>query len=184
MNVVNTTGGFILDKVVTTEFSRQAANDSEMQVMIGQFYGNFYGWQNLLGFLIQLFLVSRIFKYIGIRGALFVLPCLALGSYALFIAAPILTIIQIVKMGENSTDYSLQNTVRHALFLPTSREAKYKAKTAIDTFFWRLGDDRVRGRAPGLRHPALRHGECDFRRDLAVGSEGASPRTPTSQCRE
>lgn len=140
MNVVNTTGGFILDKVVTTEFSRQAANDSEMQVMIGQFYGNFYGWQNLLGFLIQLFLVSRIFKYIGIRGALFVLPCLALGSYALFIAAPILTIIQIVKMAENSTDYSLQNTVRHALFLPTSREAKYKAKTAIDTFFWRLGD--------------------------------------------
>ena len=28
----------------------------------------------------------------------------------------------------------------HALFLPTSREAKYKAKAAIDTFFWRVGD--------------------------------------------
>jgi len=140
MNVVNTTGGFILDKVVTTEYSEQAATNSEMQVMIGQGYGNFYGWQNLLGFLIQLFLVSRIFKFIGIRGALFVLPCLALGGYTLFIAAPVLMIIQIVKLAENSTDYSLQNTVRHALFLPTSREAKYKAKTAIDTFFWRLGD--------------------------------------------
>jgi AAA family ATP:ADP antiporter len=30
--------------------------------------------------------------------------------------------------------------MRHALFLPTSREAKFKAKAAIDTFFWRLGD--------------------------------------------
>jgi ATP:ADP antiporter, AAA family len=30
--------------------------------------------------------------------------------------------------------------VRHALFLPTSREAKYKAKAAIDTFFVRGGD--------------------------------------------
>ena len=91
-------------------------------------------------FLLQLFLVSKIFKYLGIRGALFVLPCLALGSYALFIAAPVLSIIRTVKLAENSTDYSLQNTVGHALSLPTSREAKYKAKPAIDTFFWRLGD--------------------------------------------
>jgi AAA family ATP:ADP antiporter len=26
------------------------------------------------------------------------------------------------------------------LFLPTSRDEKYKAKAAIDTFFWRVGD--------------------------------------------
>jgi AAA family ATP:ADP antiporter len=30
--------------------------------------------------------------------------------------------------------------VRHALFLITSREAKYKAKAAIDTFVVRAGD--------------------------------------------
>ena len=34
----------------------------------------------------------------------------------------------------------MQNTTRHALFLPTSREAKYKAKQAIDSFFVRAGD--------------------------------------------
>jgi len=39
-----------------------------------------------------------------------------------------------------STDYSLQNTLKQALFLPTSREEKYKAKQAIDTFFVRVGD--------------------------------------------
>jgi len=32
-----------------------------------------------------------------------------------------------------------KNTARHALFLRTSREAKYKAKGAIDSFFWRAG---------------------------------------------
>jgi ATP:ADP antiporter, AAA family len=37
-------------------------------------------------------------------------------------------------------DYSLQNTTRNALYLPTSREAKYKAKQANDTFFVRFGD--------------------------------------------
>jgi AAA family ATP:ADP antiporter len=32
------------------------------------------------------------------------------------------------------------NTVRQALWLPTTREAKYKAKAAIDTFCHRGGD--------------------------------------------
>ncbi|MFQ5850372.1 MAG: Npt1/Npt2 family nucleotide transporter [Candidatus Binatia bacterium] len=48
--------------------------------------------------------------------------------------------MKFVKILENSTDYSLQNTARQALFLPASREAKYKAKAAIDTFFVRIGD--------------------------------------------
>src|SRR5262249_13581450 len=48
--------------------------------------------------------------------------------------------VRIEKTAENSLDYSLHNTVRHALFLPTSRDAKYKAKAAIDTFFFRMGD--------------------------------------------
>jgi AAA family ATP:ADP antiporter len=53
---------------------------------------------------------------------------------------PVLGIVKAMKILENGSDYSIQNTARHALFLPASREAKYKAKAAIDTFFWRLGD--------------------------------------------
>ena len=60
-----------------------------------------------------------------------------MSSIALF---PLLAVVRVAKVCENGTDYSLNNTVRHSLFLPTSREAKYKAKQAIDTFFWRAGD--------------------------------------------
>jgi AAA family ATP:ADP antiporter len=81
-----------------------------------------------------------VLKYIGVRGALFILPLVALGSYSLIAFLPIFSIVRIAKILENSTDYSINNTARHALFLPTSREAKYKAKQAIDTFFWRAGD--------------------------------------------
>jgi AAA family ATP:ADP antiporter len=49
-------------------------------------------------------------------------------------------LIRAVKIAENATDYSVQNTVRNVLFLPTSRDQKYKAKQAIDSFFWRAGD--------------------------------------------
>jgi len=144
LNIVNTTGQFLMDKLVVTEVNRLTVAGvlvaAQREVFVGRFYGGFNFWQNLLGFLFQLFLVSRIFKYIGVRGALFVLPCLALGSYGLVIALPILSIVRVAKILENGTDYSIQNTTRHALFLPTSREAKYKAQAAIETFFWRAGD--------------------------------------------
>ena len=42
-----------------------------------------------------------------------------------------------IKTAENATDYSMMNTARQLLWLPTSREEKYKAKQAIDTFFVR-----------------------------------------------
>ncbi|MGI9343860.1 MAG: Npt1/Npt2 family nucleotide transporter, partial [Gammaproteobacteria bacterium] len=45
-----------------------------------------------------------------------------------------------VKILENSADYSVMNTARHAMFLPLSRAKKFDGKTAIDTFFWRIGD--------------------------------------------
>jgi AAA family ATP:ADP antiporter len=144
LNVVNTTGGFLLDKLVVRAAEQAtvgaAAADSLQQTFIGEFYGNYLSWVNLLAFLFQLFLVSRIFKYVGVRGALFILPCIALGGYSLLLAFPLLGAVRIAKIFENSTDYSIQNTARHALFLPTSREAKYKAQAAIETFFWRSGD--------------------------------------------
>jgi AAA family ATP:ADP antiporter len=72
--------------------------------------------------------------------ALFVLPVVALGAYGIIAFLPVLALIRAAKIGENSLDYSLNNTTRQALFLPTSRDAKYKAKAAIDTFFVRAGD--------------------------------------------
>ncbi len=117
-----------------------AALESQRGSWAGAFFSDFYMWQNLLSLLIQLFLVSRIFQWFGVRGAMFVLPMLALGGYSVLAFFPVLAIVRVTKLAENATDYSLQNTIRAALYLPTSREAKYKAKAAIDTFFVRTGD--------------------------------------------
>ncbi len=95
---------------------------------------------NLAGLVIQMFFVSRIFKYFGVRAALFVLPVISFGGYAAIGLLGGLAVLRAAKTAENATDYSLQNTVKQALFLPTSREAKYKAKAAIDTIFVRFGD--------------------------------------------
>lgn len=143
LNVVNTTGGYILDRMLLASLDTLAAAAGPNvghDVIIGKFYGSFFGWVNLLALLMQLFLVPYLFRWIGVRGALFILPCIALGGYSALIAFPFLAVVQIAKILENATDYSIQNTTRNALYLLTSREAKYKAKAAIETFFWRTGD--------------------------------------------
>ena len=140
VQLANTNGNYILNATVAEMANAAARSDAgEQQLILGTMAGVDF-WQNLLAMGIQFFLVSRIFKYLGIGGALFVLPVIALGSYSLFALAPVLSMIRIAKVTENATDYSLQNTVRRALFLPTSREAKYKALQAVETFFWRAGD--------------------------------------------
>lgn len=142
LNIVNTSGEFLLSKLVVGDAMQHfsSAQVDERQRFIGAFYGTFFGRVNLLGLLLQLFVTSRVLRSMGVRGALFILPVLALVNYSVIAVAPVLAVVSVLKILENSTDYSIQNTVRQALFLPTSREAKYKAKAAIDTFFMRLGD--------------------------------------------
>jgi ATP:ADP antiporter, AAA family len=144
VQVTNTNGNYILDATLADAAHAAVASGTAGGLSEGQFIGSFMAdlafYQNVLVALIQFFLVSRIFKYLGVGRALFILPTLAFINYGIFAAAPILAIIRVAKITENATDYSLQNTLRRALFLPTSREAKYKALQAVETFFWRAGD--------------------------------------------
>ncbi len=146
-NLVNSTGEFLLSRAASDHAALLVpgdAHDTAIQIgrreVIKAFYGDFFFWVNLVGFLIQAFVVSRVMKLVGVRGALLVLPILAFGTYGLIAAVGGLALTRVAKIAENATDYSLQNTVRQALFLPTSRAVKYKAKAAIDTFFVRFGD--------------------------------------------
>lgn len=140
LNIVNSTGEYVLSKFVVEEATRRALSGAEKASFIGGFYGDFFWWVNVVSFAFQTLLVSRLFKWIGVGGALFILPLVALLGYSALLFLPLLPIVRLTKIFENATDYSIQNTTRQALFLPTSREAKYKAKAAIDTFFWRAGD--------------------------------------------
>ena len=144
LNVVNTTGQYILNRLIVTEavarFGADAVTAVDRRQFVTAFSGSIMASVNLLGVLVQLFLTARVIRWIGVKGALFVLPAIALVNYSFIAVAPVLAAVRIGKIFENSADYSIQNTLRQALFLPTSREAKYKAKAAIDTFFTRIGD--------------------------------------------
>ena len=139
---INSTGEYILARLVSEQSALLIANQSitneaEWQ---GQFYSDYYSWITLGSFVIQLFFVSRLFKWLGLRGSVLILPIIMIIGYGLMLFFPIFSLIRILMTAENSANYSIQNTTRHALFLPVPRKLKYLGKTTIDTFFFRFGD--------------------------------------------
>jgi AAA family ATP:ADP antiporter len=142
LNWVNTTGEYILAELVVhyADLAVAAGNGVVKSDFIASFYGNFFFVVNLLTLLFQVALVARVIRWIGVRGAVLVLPVIAIIGYGLVAFIPVFSIIRLAKTIENSTDYSLMNTTRHALYLPLSAAEKYEGKTTIEAFFWRFGD--------------------------------------------
>ncbi len=146
LNLVNTVGEFVLGSLFEQDAIEQVGAGDVFRDARGEYirtmYGAFFGWVNLAGLVIQSFLVSRFIKHLGVGRSLFVGPLVSLCAYGASAVQPVWGVVRAMKLAENANDYSMNNTVRQTLFLPTSREVKYKAKAAIDTFFARTGDAR------------------------------------------
>jgi len=146
---VNTNGENLLFRVVQ-EFLKGLAvkeNISDPNALLvftrdgtTAFYGDFYFWVNIVALLLQAFVASRLLKYGGFGVILLTMPVVALVSYSTMAFVPILAIVKAMKIAENSTDYSINNTARNVLWLPVSAEMKYKGKPTIDSLFVRMGD--------------------------------------------
>ena len=117
-----------------------AAFDKALREATTVFYGGLYFWVNLASLILQAFFVSRIMRFGGMRLLLLTTPFISLVAYATMAIAPILGLIKIMKVAENSSNYSVNNTARHMLWLPTTKEMLYQAKPTVDSLFVRLGD--------------------------------------------
>lgn len=141
LNLVNTTGEYILGRVVVEAADKAAAAGGvSSSAYIGAFYGEYFFWVNIIAVALQVFLVSRIVRHAGTAGAVLMLPMVSLGAYAFIGAGAGFALMRWLKTAENATDYSVMNTGRQLLWLPTTREEKYQAKQAVDTFVVRSGD--------------------------------------------
>ncbi len=148
-NWVNTNGENLLFRVIQDALSEQAAEQGltdDLEVLeytrkgTTVFYGNFFFWVNITALFLQAFVASRLLKYGGFAAIALLLPVIALLSYSVMALLPVLLIVKIMKVAENATDYSINNTARHVLWLPVSSEMKFRGKPAIDTLYVRLGD--------------------------------------------
>ncbi len=141
---VNTNGEYMLGRLLQEDARDQIAAGilakDAMGAHIGAAFNRFYLYVGIGTVLLQTFVVSRLVKHAGLRIAFYVLPAIALADATMVAVLPVLGVIFVGKIAENSVDYSVNNTVRNILWLPTTQEMKYKAKQAVDTFFVRMGD--------------------------------------------
>ncbi|HEX6276304.1 MAG TPA: Npt1/Npt2 family nucleotide transporter, partial [Polyangiaceae bacterium] len=140
----NSNGEYLFGRLVKASAADAVANGtlakSEVGEYIGRTYADFFFAVNVLGVALQAFVVSRVVRLGGLALALSVLPFVSLLSSVAALAVPALAVVRLGKTLENASDYSLNNTARQLVWLPTTAEMKFKAKQAIDTFFVRTGD--------------------------------------------
>jgi AAA family ATP:ADP antiporter len=142
LNWVSTNGDYIIGDYVVAWANQQVSLGVYKSIVAatGAFYADYIFWVNLVSLALQGLLVSRLFRWLGVGGTVLILPLVMIIAYGLILVIPIFSLIRLAKITEMGINYSIANTTRQALFLPTSREAKYEGKMAIETFFWRFGD--------------------------------------------
>lgn len=77
-------------------------------------------------------------KRYGVGTALLFLPVtITLGAVGFFIV-PSLAFVTLMSASDNSFNYSINQSAKEALYTPTTREQKYRAKAFIDMFVQRV----------------------------------------------
>ena len=89
-------------------------------------------WTSTIGFIIQVWLTSRIHRYLGIGFALLILP-ISLGSTAtVMLLNAALWAPALARVFDQSLRYTVDKTTREILFLPLPGDIKMKAKSFVD----------------------------------------------------
>jgi len=95
---------------------------------------------NVLTVLIQLFVTSRLIKYLGLAASLALIPALLVVGFIALGIAPVLIVLLVVQVLRRAGNYAIMRPCREMLYSVLGREEKYKAKNFIDTVVYRGGD--------------------------------------------
>src|ERR1041385_1401642 len=95
---------------------------------------------NTLTLLLQIFLTGRLMKFLGVTVTLLFMPVLSLFGFAAMGLLPVLTVLAVFQVARRASTFAFMRPAREVLFTVLRREDKYKAKSFIDTFGYRCGD--------------------------------------------
>ncbi len=105
---------------------------------IGRQFSTVFAITNVVAMVVQFFLTSFIMTRFGIGVALLVLPVVALAGSTAFMVTPILWFGSLLNTADNGFSYSINQSAKESLYVPTTKDEKYKAKAFIDMFAQRF----------------------------------------------
>ena len=103
------------------------------------FFGRIGTIIGLVSVITQVFLVSFVMRKFGVTTALIVLPIAMAAASGIYFAIPMLMTAALLTISDNSFSYSMNQTARETLYVPTSDDVKYKARAFINMFIQRVG---------------------------------------------
>lgn len=89
---------------------------------------------------LQVFITGRLMRRRGVAAALILLPVVGLLAFIGIAIWPTLAVVVAAQSIRRAIDYAIARPGREVLFTIVSREAKYKAKSVIETVVYRGGD--------------------------------------------
>src|SRR5690606_8724366 len=95
---------------------------------------------NAIALLVQLFLVGRLVRRLGIGLVLASAPLANLGGFAMLAAGPSLWLYGLFEVVQRGSRFALMKPARAMLFTVLPRDDKYKAKQFLDTAVYRGTD--------------------------------------------
>ena len=117
---------------------------------IGKQFSTVFAITNWVAMFVQLLLTSFVMSRFGIGIALLFLPMAALLGSTGFLIAPILLFGSALNTTDNGFSYSINQSAKEALYVPTTKDEKYKAKAFIDMFVQRFAKAIAVGLSLGI----------------------------------
>ncbi len=105
-----------------------------------EFFNTIDFWVQAASLMVQMFLFGRVFRWLGLRPLLVLVPLLMTLGYAMLALNPTFAVLVGVMVVRRVGEYSIARPARDTLYTVVTREEKYKAKSLIDTFVYRGGD--------------------------------------------
>jgi AAA family ATP:ADP antiporter len=138
LSVVGIVGLYeIVSTVMDFQFTSTIAHYLEGEA-IGRQFATVFAITNVVSLLVQLLLTSFVMTRFGIGIALLVLPVAVLGGSVGFMVLPALWIGSLLNTADNGFSYSINQSAKESLYVPTTKDEKYKAKAFIDMFVQRF----------------------------------------------
>src|SRR5690606_40811431 len=89
---------------------------------------------------VQMFITGRLMLWLGVAGALTVVPILSILGFLSLGFFPSVAVLVAFQVARRAGNFAVARPSREVLYTVVSREDKFKAKSFIDTFVYRFGD--------------------------------------------
>ena len=98
------------------------------------YLGDYAVWVNVVSFFCLLFGISNIQRRLGLKASLVLMPFIVLIMVIGFKAYPVVHVLFYIMVAAKAINYALNSPAQKTLYVPTSRDVKYRSQAWIETF--------------------------------------------------